>query len=105
MSPIPESRLSLFSSQNIATPAFVYDEAEIDRLLDHTDRLRAVCSCRVLYSLKPFSFVDVLTRMATRLDGFAVSSPFEARLARQITRDPSGIHTYDHPRYQTGGGG
>lgn len=92
MSPIPESRLSLFSSQNIATPAFVYDEAEIDRLLDHTDRLRAVCSCRVLYSLKPFSFVDVLTRMATRLDGFAVSSPFEARLARQITRDRESIH-------------
>jgi len=76
----------------IATPAFVYDEAAIDRLLDHTDRLRAACSCRVLYSLKPFSFVDVLARMAKRLDGFAVSSPFEARLARQITGDRESIH-------------
>ena len=76
----------------IATPAFVYDEATIDRLLDHTDRLRAACSCRVLYSLKPFSFVEVLARMAPRLDGFAVSSPFEARLARQITRDRESIH-------------
>jgi len=76
----------------IATPAFVYDEAAIDSLLDHTDRLRAACSCRVLYSLKPFSFVDVLSRMAARLDGFAVSSPFEARLARQITGDRESIH-------------
>ena len=92
MSPIPESRLSIFCSQQIATPAFVYDEAAIDRLLDHTDRLRAACSCRVLYSLKPFAFVDALTRMAMRLDGFAVSSPFEARLARQITGDRESIH-------------
>ena len=46
----------------------------------------------MLYSLKPFSFVDVLTRMATRLDGFAVSSPFEARLARQITPERDSIH-------------
>ncbi len=92
MSFIPESRLSIFSSPDIATPAFVYDETEIDRLLEHTDRLRAACSCRVLYSLKPFSFVDALIRMATRLDGFAVSSPFEARLARQITGDRESIH-------------
>ena len=77
---------------NVATPAFVYDETEIDRLLDHTDRLRAACSCRVLYSLKPFSFVDALARMAPRLDGFSVSSPFEARLAQQIIRDQESIH-------------
>ena len=92
MSRIRESHLSVFCSQHIATPAFVYDEAAIDSLLDHTDRLRAACSCRVLYSLKPFSFVDALTRMATRLDGFAVSSPFEARLARQITGERESIH-------------
>ncbi len=92
MSRIPESRLSIFSSQHIATPAFVYDETEIDRLLDHIDRLRKACSCRVLYSLKPFCFVDALNRMAKRLDGFAVSSPFEARLARQITGARESIH-------------
>ena len=92
MSRIRESHLSVFCSHHISTPAFVYDEAAIDSLLDHTDRLRAACSCRVLYSLKPFSFVDALTRMATRLDGFAVSSPFEARLARQITGERESIH-------------
>ena len=92
MSRIPVGRLSIFSSQHISTPAFVYDETEVDRLLDHTNRLRAACSCRVLYSLKPFCFVDLLAQMAPRLDGFAVSSPFEARLARQITPDRESIH-------------
>lgn len=92
MSHIPESRLSFFCSNHIATPAFVYDELAIDRLLDQVDQIRAACSCRVLFSLKPFSFVDVLSRMASRLDGFAVSSLFEARLARRVTGDRGSIH-------------
>ena len=92
MSQISESRLSLFSSQKLATPAFIYDEVAISRLLDQVDRIRAACSCRVLFSLKPFSYVDVLSQMASRLDGFAVSSPFEARLARQVSGDTGSIH-------------
>ena len=92
MSQVPESRVPSFCNKPIATPAFVYDEAAIERLLDHGDRVRAACSCRVLYSLKPFSYFDVLSRMAARLDGFAVSSLFEARLARQVTRGVGSIH-------------
>ena len=92
MSHILESRVLSLCSKPIETPAFVYDEAAIDRLLDHGDRVRAAGSCRVLYSLKPFSFVDVLSRMAGRLDGFAVSSLFEARLARQATGGGGSIH-------------
>ena len=67
----------------IETPAFIYDEVAIERLLDLGDQVRAQSSCKVLYSLKPFSFYDALEMMAPRLDGFAVSSLFEARLARQ----------------------
>ena len=70
--------------KNIETPAFIYDEVEIERLLDLGNRVREQSSCKVLFSLKPFSFYDALAKMAPRLDGFAVSSLFEARLASQI---------------------
>jgi len=54
----------------IETPAFIYDEVAIERLLDVADQVRAQSSCKVLYSLKPFSFYDALEKMAPRLDGF-----------------------------------
>ena len=92
MSHISEGRLSLFCNPGLATPAFVYDEVAIKHLLDHIDRIHAACSCQVLFSLKPFSFYNVLSQMALRVDGFAVSSMFEARLARQVTGGRESIH-------------
>ena len=74
---------------NIESPAFIYDEVAIERLLDLGEQVRDQCSCQVLFSLKPFSFYDALERMAPRLDGFAVSSLFEARLASQTVGDGS----------------
>ena len=77
-------RFSYAWLKNIETPAFIYDELAIERLLDLGNRVREQSSCKVLFSLKPFSFYDALEKMAPRLDGFAVSSLFEARLANQI---------------------
>ena len=76
----------------ISTPAFVYDEGIINRLLDHTDSLRKNDQCQVLFSIKSFSFADALKIMAPRLDGFAVSSLFEARLARSVVGQDGSIH-------------
>ena len=76
----------------ISTPAFVYDEAVIDSLLSYTDTLRQDERCRVLFAIKAFSFLDTLRLMAPRLDGFAVSSPFEARLARSANSNGGTIH-------------
>ena len=70
------------SSEPLETPAFVYDEAAVSQLLRYGELIRTRTGCRVLFSLKPFSFLDLLERMAPSLDGFAVSSLFEARLAR-----------------------
>ena len=72
--------------ENIETPAFIYDEVAIERLLDLGDQVRDQSSCKVLYSLKPFSFYDALEKMASRLDGFAVSSLFEARATKTTSR-------------------
>ena len=76
----------------ISTPAFVYDERAIDRLLDYAAPLRASARCDVLFAVKSFSFAPALSVMAPRLDGFAVSSLFEARLARSVLGDSGSVH-------------
>ena len=76
----------------IDTPAFVYDERAIHRLLDHTAPLRNDGRCRVLFAVKSFSFAPALRAMASRLDGFAVSSLYEARLARSVIGDTGSVH-------------
>ena len=84
----------------VETPAFLYDEAEVQRLLDYADAVRLRSSCRVLFALKPFSFMSLLRKMAPRLDGFAVSSLFEAKLAREAAGQTS-VHLTTpglHPR-------
>ena len=80
----------------IATPAFVYDEGALHRLLDYTALLRADERCRVLFAIKSFSFVPALRVMAPRLDGFAVSSLYEARLARLVVEECGGEGTSVH---------
>ncbi len=76
----------------ICTPAFVYDERAMHRLLDYTDPLRSGGRCGVLFAVKSFSFAPALRVMAPRLDGFAVSSLYEARLAREVLVDGGSVH-------------
>ena len=74
----------------MSTPAFVYDERAIHRLLDYAEPLRE--RCRVLFAVKSFSFAPALRAMASRLDGFAVSSLYEARLAWSVIGDTGSVH-------------
>lgn len=80
------------SRVELETPAFVYDERIIDRSLRFADRLRIAGNCSVLFAVKSFSFIDVLRLMGTRLDGFAVSSLFEARLAHEALDGKGSVH-------------
>ena len=67
-------------SGRVTTPALVYD---LDRLAYLGSVARQVRNCaevRVLYSVKACTFSDVLQVLTPSLDGFAVSSLFEARL-------------------------
>ncbi len=77
-------------TEGLDTPAFIYDSAKIQRLLDHADHVRADTACEVLFAVKSFSVADALRQMAPRLDGFAVSSLFEARLVAEIAE--SSLH-------------
>ena len=76
----------------VETPAFIYDETEVNRVLAITQRLGLDTGCRICYSVKPLTLPPLLRHMATGLDGFAVSSPFEARLARECLSGEGEIH-------------
>lgn len=76
----------------IITPAFVYDETRLHRLLDYAEPFRKDGQCSLLFAIKSFSYADALRVMAPRLDGFAVSSLVEARLARSVIGEGGSIH-------------
>jgi carboxynorspermidine decarboxylase len=70
----------------------VFDE---QRLLDNLNFLadiRSASGCRVLYSIKASPFKGVLKRTLGLLDGFSVSSLFEARLAREVAQGRASLH-------------
>ena len=48
--------------------------------------------CQLLYSLKPLTFVEVLGLIAPYVDGFSVSSLFEAALARTVSEGDKTVH-------------
>jgi carboxynorspermidine decarboxylase len=74
------------------TPAFIYDEKSIQHSLEilHISRIHSYC--KLLFSLKSFAVVDALLLMAPHLDGFSVSSLFEAKLAREVIGSTGTVH-------------
>ena len=78
---------------DIQTPAYLFD---LDQILDNLlplQNLRRNSGCQVLYSIKALPLVPVMQLLQDRVDGFSVSSLFEARLARDILGETGGtIH-------------
>ncbi|MFI3197856.1 MAG: carboxynorspermidine decarboxylase [Methylococcaceae bacterium] len=75
-----------------SSPAFVLDAGEIINNLKALNTLRHRCGCKVLYSIKSLPLVSVLELAKPFIDGFSVSSLFEARLANEILAGQGGIH-------------
>jgi carboxynorspermidine decarboxylase len=78
--------------RKVETPAFVLDDRRLLRDLRAAARLRDDCGCKVLYALKPLTCEFVLELMASRVDGFAASSLFESRLAREVIGSRGTVH-------------
>ncbi|MDI1294073.1 MAG: carboxynorspermidine decarboxylase [Methylobacter sp.] len=75
-----------------STPAFVVDEMEVTRALAVLTELKNQCGCKVLYSIKALPFSAVMEMAKPRVDGFSVSSLFEARLADEVLSGQGSIH-------------
>lgn len=76
----------------LLTPAFVYDEHCILQALNELTNINKKSHSKVLFSLKSFALVDALFLMAPLLNGFSVSSIFEAKLAREIMGNTGIVH-------------
>ncbi len=69
---------------DIETPALVYDEQRLRTLLDNSLNCREIAGFKLLYAVKASALLDLLLHLAPKIDGFAVSSLFEARLIRNL---------------------
>jgi carboxynorspermidine decarboxylase len=76
----------------LETPCFVFDEAVLSAQIDRLTRLARTCGVKPLYSIKACPLGALLERIAPRVDGFSVSSLFEARLARQALGNRGTVH-------------
>jgi carboxynorspermidine decarboxylase len=95
---LPEGKPLPFDPRRVRTPALVIDECAVAGAARRFAALAHGAGCHALYSLKALSMPWVLQRLSPLLDGFSVSSLFEARLAREYLegRD-SGILQFVSP--------
>ena len=82
----------LLSCDRLETPAFVYDEEAIVQRCEYLRHTADMARCSLLYSLKPLTFTDVLRLIASNVDGFSVSTLFEATLARAAIGAEGTVH-------------
>lgn len=75
-----------------STPAFVFDENTVLTALAAITSLREKCGCKILYSIKSLPLTALLASAKLFVDGFSVSSLFEARLADEILAKQGEIH-------------
>ncbi len=75
-----------------ATPAFVFDERRLAENLLLLKHIRSASGCRILYSIKACPFDGLLKRMRGLVDGFSVSSLFEAKLAHEVLAGSGTLH-------------
>ncbi len=76
------------------TPAYVYSERGLLTAAAQSSDVAAFVGCALLYTLKACALAPVLETLAPSVDGFAASSVFEARLARQSLRLDQSLHCY-----------
>jgi carboxynorspermidine decarboxylase len=76
----------------LATPGFVLDAAEIVHSLTVLENLRKQCGVKILYSIKALPAAIVLEMARPYVDGFSVSSLFEAQLAYDVLEGQGEVH-------------
>jgi len=91
-SPASAIDLEQLKNQLPSTPAFVLDGPAISQALDKLAFLRQTSGCKVLYSIKALPVSSVLELAKPIVDGFSVSSLFEAQLADEILDSSGSIH-------------
>ncbi|NOQ15748.1 MAG: carboxynorspermidine decarboxylase [Methyloprofundus sp.] len=76
----------------LVTPAFIVDRQKIQKSYETLAYLRRESGCRVLYSIKALPLRPILEWLQPHVDGFSVSSLFEAKLAREVLAKEQSVH-------------
>ncbi len=74
------------------SPAFILDVPTINNALAILSDLRSQCGCKILFSVKALPLSSILEMTQSLLDGFSVSSLFEAQLANEILPGQGSTH-------------
>lgn len=74
------------------TPAFIYDEMKLMRSCEQVRNAAQISGCKFIFALKSCAISDALCLMAPVVDGFAVSSLFEALLSRRVIGNKGTVH-------------
>ena len=77
---------------SLNTPAFVYNEDQIVKSISRIGEVARQCHACLLYSVKSLGIPSVLDLLSQTVDGFAVSSLFEAQLVKDSTGEKSVVH-------------
>jgi carboxynorspermidine decarboxylase len=80
------------SGSILTTPAFIVDQQKIEQSSEILAYLRRESGCRVLYSIKALPLRPILEWLQPHVDGFSVSSLFEAKLAREVLAKEQSVH-------------
>ena len=81
-----------FKDQTDISPAFIIDLDELQKNVIQLNVLRQQSGCKVLYSVKALPLSTVLQTIKPWVDGFSVSSLFEAQLANEILAGEGSLH-------------
>lgn len=76
----------------IASPALIYNEPAVRKSLSVLSKLTQDAGCRALFAMKSLCVPDLLVEMVSSIEGFATSSLFEAKLARQTIGRHGTVH-------------
>ncbi len=77
---------------DVETPAMVFDQRQLEYNLQILADIKQASGCKLLYSIKALSLPKILQTALPYVDGFSVSSLFEARLAREILPEAGEVH-------------
>lgn len=84
--------LNAIKAQLASSPAFVIDRDTLLANLQTLAELRSRSGVNILYSIKSLPLALVLQTAKPFVDGFSVSSLFEAQLAKEILQEKGSIH-------------
>jgi carboxynorspermidine decarboxylase len=87
-----ERRTEILKNAEIRTPAFVIDTGALQEDAQLARELLDDAQTHLLFAMKSFSLAAGLQYLAEKVDGFAASSLFEARLARRILQAQQTVH-------------